>query len=155
MYLFSILPHLPWSLWIKQTWQRSSPVAAPQHWYRQWCRPSWSSRAKSPPGRRPRASWEERDGGRMKGWIKEGNWKEQRGETEPFGPDREEIGSAAKKHRENGRTKVLLKMNAVKPDKYRLCTVTPCVERNRWGKVGWFVVFSTRGYIFAAFICIP
>lgn len=43
---------------------------------------------------------------RMKGWIREGNWKERCRQTEPFGLDREEIGSVAKKHRENGRTKV-------------------------------------------------
>lgn len=79
-------------------------VAAPQHWCRQWCRPSWSFRAKSPPGRRPRASWE-RDSSRMKGWIGGGNWKERCRETEPFGPDREEIGSVAKDHGESGELK--------------------------------------------------
>lgn len=102
--IFSVLSHLLWSCWVKWAWQRSSPTAAPQHWCTKWCRPSRSSRAKSPPGWRPRASWE-RDSSRMKGWIRVGNWKEQCRQAEPFGSDRVEIGSVAKKHRENGRTK--------------------------------------------------
>lgn len=102
--IFSVLSHLLWSCWVKWAWQRWSPTAAPQHWCTKWCRPSWPSRAKSPPGWRPRASWE-RDSSRMKGWIRVGNWKEQCRQAEPFGPDRVEIGSVAKKHRENGRTK--------------------------------------------------
>lgn len=50
--------------------------------------------------------WERQLQRRMKGWIRKGNWKEVCSETKPFGLDREEIGSVAKKHRENGRTKV-------------------------------------------------
>lgn len=54
-------------------------------------------------------------------------------------------------------------MSVVKPDKYRLCTVTPCIERETEMKlkVLYFLifaptgsfVFSTCGLFFAIFIC--